>query len=123
MNVLEIYPNDAWWFEAGNAEQLDRLRTAAQQVEDEPADPPEEQLPGRAFHMVGDAATFDLIPAVFDEIIVHYSPTALQRLNLEERMRTWIHAGGKYEFSPDFAADKEGHSRDEEYRPLSLYVK
>ena len=121
MNVLEIYPNYAWWFEAADAEQIQRLRAAAHlHAGDEQWEAFERLAPARAFNLVGDAAAFELIPGVFDEIIVHYTPGPLRRLNLEERMRTWIRPTGYYRFQPDFVDEGE-HAPEEqehEYRPL-----
>jgi hypothetical protein len=121
MNVLEIYPNYSWWFEGSDSEQVGRLRAAARlHATDEQVEAFEKLAPARAFHLVGDAATLDLMPGVFDEIIVHYTPGALRRLNLEERMRTWIRPSGYYRFQPDFV-DEEEHAREEqehEYRPF-----
>ena len=121
MNVLEIYPNYSWWFEAADAELIHRLRAAAHlHAGDEQSGAFERLVPARAFHLVGDAAAFDLIPGVFDEIIVHYTPGALRRLNLEERMRTWIRPSGYYRFQPDFEDESEQvrEEREQEYRPL-----
>jgi hypothetical protein len=120
VKVLEIYPNDSWWFEAEDAAQIEQLRAAA----DPHASDGETNVPGRAFHLVGNAAAFDLIPGVFDEIIVHYEPSAMQRLNLEKRMRTWIHPTGSYRFAPDFPPEEvAAQERREEYRPLNMYIK
>lgn len=120
MNVLEIYPTYSWWFEAADAEQIQRLRAAAHlQAGDEQSEAFERLAPARAFHLVGDAAAFDLIPGVFDEIIVHYNPGALKRLNLEDRMRTWIRPLGYYRFQPDFdEGEPVQEEQEHEYRPL-----
>ena len=125
MNVLEIYPNHSWWFEAVDADHIQRLREAAHlHAGDEQTAAFEKLAPARAFHLVGDAVTFELIPGVFDEIIVHYAPAALKRLNLEERMRLWLRPSGKYRFAPDFSPEgEECHEEQEEYRPLYLYLK
>jgi hypothetical protein len=121
MNVLEIYPNYSLWFEAADAEQVQRLRAAARlHATDEQAEAFGKLAPARAFHLVGDAAAFDLMPGVFDEIIVHYTPGALRRLNLEDRMRTWIRPSGYYRFQPDFVDESERvrEEQEHEYRPL-----
>src|SRR5688500_1817764 len=113
MNVLEIYPNFSWWFEAANSDQIEQLRAAVRlHTGSAQAELFEELAPAKAFHLVGDAATFDLLPGVFDEIIVHYSPTPLKRLNLEGRMRLWMTPEGTYRIAPDFTA--EGDERNEE---------
>ena len=115
MNVLEIYPNFSWWFEGATESEIDQLRSAAQiNSLSEQSDAFEKLAPARAFHLVGDAATLDLIPGVFDEIIVHYTPTALKRMVLEDHMRDWLRPTGTIRFQPDFAFQPE----PDESRPL-----
>jgi hypothetical protein len=120
MNVLEIYPNWSWWFEARTVEEIERLRVVAQAPSNEAQSASFEKLaPTRAFHLVGDAATFDLIPGVFDEVIVHYSPNLLKRLILESRIKTWIQPAGVCRFQPDFEESNDPqHTNDEGLRPV-----
>jgi hypothetical protein len=120
MNVLEIYPNFSWWFEGAAESEIEQLRSAAQiDSLSEQADAFEKLAPARAFHLVGDAATLDLIPGVFDQIIVHYIPTALKRMVLESHMRDWLRPTGTIRFQPDFLNEPE----NEESRPLRPYFK
>lgn len=101
MNVLDIYPNFTWWFEGRRREEIEALRSAAQINESVAHAAALEKLaPARAFHLVGDAATFDLISNVFDEIVVRYSPTPLKRLILERRIRAWVSPSGTARFEP-----------------------
>ncbi|MGZ8900277.1 MAG: hypothetical protein ACXW3Z_09300 [Limisphaerales bacterium] len=120
MNVLEIYPNFSWWFEGRSVEEIQSLRAISQATSDDAQTAAFERVaPALAFHLLGDAATFDLIPGAFDEIIVHYSPSALKRLVLESRIKSWLTGTGTYRFQPDFNTD-ENHSdaNNEGLRPV-----
>lgn len=108
MNVLEIYPNFSWWFEGRSVEDIQSLRAISQLSSDDAQTAAFEKLaPARAFHLVGDAATFDLIPGVFDEVVVHFSPSSLKRLVLESHIKSWLSETGTYRFQPDFATDED----------------
>lgn len=121
MNILEIYPNFSWWLEGSSLEEIEQLRLVAQgPATGTRADAFEKLAPARAFYLVGDAATFDLIPGVFDEVIIHYTPTLLKRLVLESRLKTWIKPTGTFRFQPDFTGEIEHHpdSNDDGLRPV-----
>lgn len=120
MNVLEIYPNFSWWFEGRSVEEIQSLRAVSQASSDDAQAAAFEKLaPARAFHLLGDAATFDLIPGVFDEIVVHYSPSSLKRLVLESRIKTWINPTGTFRFQPDFFTDEiPADENNEGLRPV-----
>lgn len=120
MNVLEVYPNFSWWFEGPTVEDIQSLRAVAQAPSDDSQTTAFEKLaPARAFHLIGDASTFDLIPGVFDEVIVHYSPSSLKRLVLESHIKTWLNPTGIYRFQPDFITDEASFDENNEgLRPV-----
>ena len=122
MNVLEIYPNFSWWFEGESTAEIDQLRAAAQ------LQPPEEQSaalerlsPARAYYMVGDPASFELVPGVFDEVIVRYLPSSLKRLVLIEHIQTWLSSSGEIRFESVFPPEPQ--PTPEDYEPLRPYLK
>ena len=122
MNVLEIYPNFSWWFEGESTAEIDQLRAAAQ------LQPPEEQSaalerlsPARAYYMVGDPASFELVPGVFDEVIVRYLPSSLKRLVLIEHIQTWLSSSGEIRFESVFPPERQ--PTPEDYEPLRPYLK
>ena len=122
MNVLEIYPNFSWWLDGRNEQEIQALRAAAEINEPEAqAQQLEALAPARAFHLSGDASGFDLIPEIFDEIIVRYSPTALKRLMLERRMGMWLKSNGVYRFSPSVLMLQGASNENEnDYVPLRV---
>ena len=122
MNVLEIYPNFSWWFEGANHAQIEKLRAAAQlALPDEQSAAFEGISPARAYYMVGDPASFDLIPGVFDEVVVHYLPSPLKRLVLTEHIQTWLTSSGQIRFESVFPP--EAQPTPEDYGPLRAYLK
>jgi len=122
MNVLEIYPNFSWWFEGDTIAEIDQLRTAAQiQPVGEQSAAFEKLCPARAYYMVGDPASFDLIPGVFDEVVVHYLPTPLKRLVLTERIQSWLTGSGQIRFESVFPPEPQ--PTPENYGPLRPYLK
>ena len=88
MNALEIYPSFSWWLCGTNAEELAALRAGLD------AGAVEMELNRKAYFLVGDAASFELIPHAFDEVVVHYEPTPLKRLVLERNARQWLKESG-----------------------------
>ena len=122
MNVLEIYPNFAWWLEGANKAQIEQLRDAAQiQSPGEQSAAFERLSPAKAYYLVGDAVSFDLIPGVFDEVVVRYSPTALKRLVLTEHIQSWLAPGGQGRFESVFPPEQEPVPED--YGPLRPHFK
>ena len=122
MNVLEIYPNFAWWLEGANKAQIEQLREAAQiQSPPEQAAAFERLSPAKAYYLVGDAVSFDLIPGVFDEVVVRYSPSALKRLVLTGHIQTWLVPGGETRFESVFPPEQEPVPED--YGPLRPHFK
>lgn len=123
MNVLEIYPSFSWWFEGATVEDIQSLRAVAQAPSDDAQTAAFEKLaPARAFHLVGDAATFDLIPGVFDEVIVHFSPSSLKRLVLESHIKTWLNETGTYRFQPDFFTEEASFDEPHDgLRPVWMF--
>ena len=122
MNVLEIYPNFAWWFEGADCAQIGQLRTAVQrQSPDEQSVALDRIAPAKAYYLVGDATTFDLIPGVFHEIIVHYTPSPLKRLILEAHLQPWLTPNGRASFESVFPPEQEPVAED--YGPLRPYFK
>jgi len=122
MNVLEIYPNFSWWFEGANSAEIDQLRGAAklQSLEEQTA-ALEKLFPSGAYYMMGDPASFDLIPGVFDEVIVHYLPSPLKRLVLTERIQSWLTSYGQIRFESVFPPEPQ--PTPEDYGPLRPYLK
>lgn len=122
MNVLEIYPNFAWWFDAADIKGIERLRAAAKISDLTAQSGALDQLrPAQAYYLVGDAATFDLIPGVFDEIVLCYEPAALKRLILDRRIHEWIGTGGAIRSKPTvLQLHDAGHSTFDASLPMKL---
>ena len=121
MNVLEIYPNFSWRFEGADNAQIDQLRAAAQLQSEEQSAAFERLAPSKAYYMVGDPASFDLIPGVFEEVIVHYIPNALKRLVLTEHIQEWLTPSGQVRFESVFPPEPQ--PTPENYGPLRAYLK
>ena len=122
MNVLEIYPSFSWWFEGPGNAVIDQLRAAAQlQSTTEQSAAFECLSPARAYYLVGDPASFDLVPNIFDEVIVRYLPSSLKRLVLTEHIQAWLAPSGQIRFESVFPPE---HQTDpEDYEPLRPYLK
>src|SRR5688500_14105766 len=126
MNVLDIYPNFTWWLEGRTGADIEALRAAVKNSEPVSQAALEKLAPARAFHLVGDAATFDLIAGVFDEIVVRYSPTPLKRLILGRRIRAWASPSGEYRFESgilelhSIAGYTAENPSSERYEPLRV---
>ena len=122
MNLLEIYPNFAWWFEGASCAQINQLRAAAHlQTPEEQSAAFERLSPAKAYYLVGEVASFDLLPGVFDEIIVRFTPSALKRLVLTEHMQGWLAPDGQVRFESVFPPEHE--AAPEDYGPLRPYFK
>jgi hypothetical protein len=71
--------------------------------------------------MVGDPASFDLIPGIFDEVIVRYFPSSLKRLVLTEHIQEWLTPVGQIRFESVFPPEPQ--PTPEDYGPLRPYLK
>lgn len=91
MNVLEIEPNGAWWFEAESETELSTLREIAAGKR-KGSDRWHE---GRAYFLSGDAATFNLKSGTFDEIWIVSSGVTGRRSKLEKIAAAWLKKGGR----------------------------
>jgi hypothetical protein len=101
MNVLEIYPNFAWWFDAPDAAGIEELRATASMSDlTAQAEALAKLRPKQAYYLVGDAGTFDLVPGIFDQIVLRYEPTPLKGLILQRRIQEWIGADGAILYQP-----------------------
>lgn len=121
MNVLEIYPNFAWWLDAPDAVGIDALRAAALLNDLHAQSEALEKLePRHAYYLVGDAATFDLVREVFDHVVLRYQPTALKRLVLDRRMRQWVAANGEIRYEPTSVEILEPHATFDASLPAKL---
>jgi hypothetical protein len=122
MNVLDIYPNFSWWFEGGSNGEIEQLRAAAQlQAPEEQSAAFERLTPAKAYYMVGNPASFDLVPGIFDEVIVRYFPSSLKRLVLTEHIQAWLTPSGQIRFDSVFPPERQ--SEPEDYGPLRPYLK
>jgi hypothetical protein len=95
MNVLEIYPGHSWWLCGESREEIAKIRELLRQS------PPEAESTKKAYCLVGDAAAFELIDRVFDEMIVRYPVGALKKLVLERQATRWLAQAGELRFEPD----------------------
>lgn len=101
MKALDIYRNGCWSFDAENAAVLNELRCAMVETIETAR---EQRLArirgGRCYRFVGSALNLDLAADFFDEVIVRYAPTDMERGSLEQRVRRWKKQDGRY-FIPE----------------------
>lgn len=92
MKVLDIHPDSCWSLEANNPAALDRLRSATSLVDPERRQAALVALKrsGHAYHLIGRATSLDLADRVFDDVVMHYSPSVAERAILIQRGSRWV---------------------------------
>ena len=90
MKVLDIHPNCCWSFTGPDENTIEQLRTAVGIADPQLRDVVLQQIDGRAFGFVGDAAKIDFAPRVFDAVNLTFQPQEVsQRALLRQCVRRW----------------------------------
>ena len=114
MNVLDLYENFGWWFEAEGLEQVSKLRKAVALADpSEQAQALEQLKPGTAYYLIGSPVAFDLIRDQFEEIRVCYEPKLVNKLVLQRNIDSWLKSDGQMNFLHNGRTETT-----EEYVPL-----